>query len=244
MGLCSGCRRVTNLFCFNHRKNVCDQCMLTEHPQCVVKAYLKWLENSDFSYDCAVCGTGLDKHPALRLCCLDVFHLECIRTYAEHQTRCPTCGTNLHPSPDNTTPTAKDVREKLKDAGSRRNPHGTASLVPTPSEASLSVSVNGLPYNASPRSPLSAHSVHTPLDSTHPNRQISRKSSQRNVTDSDADKYGRRSDPDGLLTVIRRHCSGRFSSKRIISLILVVLILFGMSTLSFFHANLPGTSPR
>ncbi|TPX56209.1 hypothetical protein PhCBS80983_g04685 [Powellomyces hirtus] len=230
MGLCSGCRRVTNLFCFNHRKNVCDQCMLTGMflPELDDVRLLLFAEPEIANRTPTYAGQDW----------INIQHSGCVAWMSS------IWNTNIHPSPDNTTPTAKDVREKLKDAGSRRNPHGTASLVPTPSEASLSVSVNGLPYNASPRSPLSAHSVHTPLDSTHPNRQISRKSSQRNVTDSDADKYGRRSDPDGLLAVIRRHCGGRFSSKRIISLILVVLILFGMLTLSFFHANLPGTSPR
>jgi len=34
MGLCKcSKRRVTNLFCFVHRVNVCEQCMLQEHPR-------------------------------------------------------------------------------------------------------------------------------------------------------------------------------------------------------------------
>lgn len=34
MGLCK-CpkRRVTNLFCFEHRVNVCEHCMVTNHPK-------------------------------------------------------------------------------------------------------------------------------------------------------------------------------------------------------------------
>lgn len=30
MGLCK-CRNVTSLFCFQHRKNVCESCILTDH---------------------------------------------------------------------------------------------------------------------------------------------------------------------------------------------------------------------
>ena len=31
MGLCK-CRVVTNLFCFDHRTNVCEKCLVEEHP--------------------------------------------------------------------------------------------------------------------------------------------------------------------------------------------------------------------
>ena len=32
MGLCK-CRTVTNLFCFEHKKNVCEQCILPDHEK-------------------------------------------------------------------------------------------------------------------------------------------------------------------------------------------------------------------
>lgn len=32
MGLCK-CRVVTNLFCFDHRANVCENCLVQEHPK-------------------------------------------------------------------------------------------------------------------------------------------------------------------------------------------------------------------
>eukprot|EP00051_Salpingoeca_urceolata_P011445 m.141650 g.141650 ORF g.141650 m.141650 type:complete len:64 (+) comp17124_c0_seq2:192-383(+) len=31
MGLCK-CRVVTTLFCFQHRVNVCENCLVSEHP--------------------------------------------------------------------------------------------------------------------------------------------------------------------------------------------------------------------
>ena len=32
MGLCK-CREVTNLFCFEHRKNVCEKCLVSDHSR-------------------------------------------------------------------------------------------------------------------------------------------------------------------------------------------------------------------
>ena len=45
MGLCK-CpkRKVTNQFCFEHRVNVCEHCMVASHAKCVVQSYLAWLQ--------------------------------------------------------------------------------------------------------------------------------------------------------------------------------------------------------
>ena len=87
MGLCK-CRQVTNLFCFEHRKNVCLNC-LEDHPKCCVKSYLSWLQDSDYSLDCTVCSLPLSQKECLRLECLDVFHLDCIK--ANNYRKCPLC---------------------------------------------------------------------------------------------------------------------------------------------------------
>ena len=38
MGLCK-CpkRKVTNLFCFEHKVNVCENCLVTDHVRCIIK---------------------------------------------------------------------------------------------------------------------------------------------------------------------------------------------------------------
>ena len=56
MGLCK-CpkRKVTNLFCFEHRVNVCEHCIVSTHPTCVVRSYLQWLQDSDYSPNCSFC---------------------------------------------------------------------------------------------------------------------------------------------------------------------------------------------
>ena len=46
MGVCR-CRKRTNLFCFNHSKAVCSDC-LGDHPTCYVSTYVDWLTDSKF----------------------------------------------------------------------------------------------------------------------------------------------------------------------------------------------------
>ena len=61
MGLCK-CpkRKVTNQFCFEHRVNVCEHCMVANHATCIVKSYLQWLQDSDYNPNCLFCDGQLD----------------------------------------------------------------------------------------------------------------------------------------------------------------------------------------
>ena len=100
MGLCK-CpkRRVTNQFCFEHRVNVCEWCMVQKHPkvsyhiniikcvcnfyeiscktwfffQCVVQSYLQWLQDSDYNPNCSFCDQELQDEPCVRLVCYRKF---------------------------------------------------------------------------------------------------------------------------------------------------------------------------
>ena len=98
MGLCKH-KKVTNLFCFQHRKNVCPHCLTAttgEHRACRVRSYLQWLQDNDFDPNCSICHLPLLSSPAttttttttttnttgsgevVRLGCLDVFHVQCL----------------------------------------------------------------------------------------------------------------------------------------------------------------------
>ncbi len=90
MGLCK-CERkkVTNLFCFEHRVNVCEFCLMSDHPkvrysfrflifQCIVKSYLHWLKDSDYASICGICAQELNSgEECVRLMCLGLitFHI-------------------------------------------------------------------------------------------------------------------------------------------------------------------------
>jgi len=82
MGLCK-CpkRKVTNLFCFEHRVNVCEHCLIENHPRCVVQSYLNWLKDSDYNPNCGLCGVSLTEGEVVRLMSYDVYHVACLEKY-------------------------------------------------------------------------------------------------------------------------------------------------------------------
>ncbi|XP_034834083.1 zinc finger protein-like 1 homolog [Maniola hyperantus] len=122
MGLCK-CpkRRVTNQFCFEHRVNVCEYCMVTNHPKCIIQSYLQWLQDSDYNPICEICTKTLSEGECIRLTCYHVFHWECAeqryralpRTTAPAGYQCPSCATPVFPPQNLVSPVADVLREKL-----------------------------------------------------------------------------------------------------------------------------------
>ncbi|XP_031950860.1 zinc finger protein-like 1 [Corvus moneduloides] len=125
MGLCK-CpkRRVTTLFCFEHRVNVCESCLVSAHPKCIVRSYLQWLQDSDYSPQCPLCEAPLGERETVRLVCYDVFHWPCLAGWARALPprtapaghRCPQCGGPLFPPPNLEGPVAEALRARLRTA--------------------------------------------------------------------------------------------------------------------------------
>ncbi|XP_077299760.1 zinc finger protein-like 1 [Arctopsyche grandis] len=122
MGLCK-CpkRRVTNQFCFEHRVNVCEHCIVTNHAKCIVQSYLQWLQDSDYNPICEICTKTLGDEECIRLTCYHVYHWSCLestfrslpRTTAPAGYQCPSCRTSLFPPSNLVSPVADVLREKL-----------------------------------------------------------------------------------------------------------------------------------
>ncbi|XP_050709844.1 zinc finger protein-like 1 [Eriocheir sinensis] len=122
MGLCK-CpkKKVTNQFCFEHATNVCENCMVTGHPRCIIKSYHKWLDSSEYDPSCQVCGASLASGDCVRLVCYDVFHKECLNHWASQLPpntapagyRCPMCSEPVFPAPNLVSPVADYLRETL-----------------------------------------------------------------------------------------------------------------------------------
>ncbi|KAL3285593.1 hypothetical protein HHI36_000123 [Cryptolaemus montrouzieri] len=122
MGLCK-CpkRRVTNQFCFEHRVCVCENCMVTNHPICVVQSYLQWLQDSDYNSICELCSKELNVEDCIRLTCYHVFHWSCLDSFSRQLPAttaprgyvCPSCKTPLFPPPNLISPVADVLKEKL-----------------------------------------------------------------------------------------------------------------------------------
>eukprot|EP01120_Amphizonella_sp_Union-15-10_P014418 TRINITY_DN6979_c0_g1_i2.p1 TRINITY_DN6979_c0_g1~~TRINITY_DN6979_c0_g1_i2.p1 ORF type:complete len:329 (+),score=34.87 TRINITY_DN6979_c0_g1_i2:120-1106(+) len=126
MGVCR-CKKKTNLFCYNHKKFVCKNCLLEEHCLCHISTYENWLEESDFEPTaCGLCKKVLEEPVnVIRLTCIDIFHLSCLDAYGASLPAntalagfsCPTCRKPMVPSreEDRTyTELAKDVLAKLQ----------------------------------------------------------------------------------------------------------------------------------
>ncbi|RXG54460.1 Zinc finger protein-like 1 [Armadillidium vulgare] len=122
MGLCKCAKKkVTNQFCFEHRVNVCEHCMVNDHPKCIVQSYLQWLNDSDYNPVCQLCQEDLELDECLRLVCYDVFHRKCLDEWASKLPkntapagyRCPVCSSLIFPASNLVSPVADALREIL-----------------------------------------------------------------------------------------------------------------------------------
>lgn len=196
MGLCK-CpkRRVTNQFCFEHRVNVCEHCMVTNHPKCIVQSYLLWLHDHDYTPVCALCSVALSEGDCVRLTCYHMFHWACLDKYARELPAttapagytCPTCNACIFPQPKLVSPVADVLREKLAGVNWARaglglpllsedreqKPEPERPSVPTTETTSYQnhTTTTSSPTVATSRSMSSVNSVHTNINNVHLNNQ-------------------------------------------------------------------------
>uniref|UniRef100_A0A0K0CWU0 Zinc finger protein-like 1 homolog n=1 Tax=Angiostrongylus cantonensis TaxID=6313 RepID=A0A0K0CWU0_ANGCA len=125
MGLCKCPRKkVTNLFCFEHRVNVCEHCLVENHHDCVVQSYLQWLTDCDFDTNCPLCEKSLAEAETIRLQCLHLLHWSCLDQWAQRFPAttapagycCPFCREALFPAINQTSPMIDELRAKLQQA--------------------------------------------------------------------------------------------------------------------------------
>uniref|UniRef100_A0A915AFD5 Zinc finger protein-like 1 homolog n=2 Tax=Parascaris univalens TaxID=6257 RepID=A0A915AFD5_PARUN len=137
MGLCKCAKKkVTNLFCFEHRVNVCEYCLVESHPKCVVQSYLSWLTDSDYDTNCSLCSTPLADKETVRLQCLHLFHWDCLDAWARRFPpntapagyRCHLCREAIFPTPNQTSPTIEVLRSILQRANWARAGLGLSLL--------------------------------------------------------------------------------------------------------------------
>ncbi|KAJ1352469.1 hypothetical protein KIN20_008802 [Parelaphostrongylus tenuis] len=125
MGLCKCPRKkVTNLFCFEHRVNVCEHCLVENHHDCIVQSYLQWLTDCDFDTNCPLCEKPLAEAETIRLQCLHLLHWSCLDLWAQRFPAttapagycCPFCREALFPAINQTSPMIDELRLKLQQA--------------------------------------------------------------------------------------------------------------------------------
>ncbi|CAB0006949.1 unnamed protein product [Nesidiocoris tenuis] len=123
MGLCKCPKKtVTTMFCYEHRVNVCQHCMVANHQSCVVQSYLNWLKDTEFDSTCTLCHDDMKNSECVRLLCYHLFHWDCLgkyfgslpRTTAPAGYKCPICSSGIIPHPNLVSPVADELRKKLK----------------------------------------------------------------------------------------------------------------------------------
>ena len=116
MGICKGCGSVvTSLYCYAHRVNVCESCIVELHPRCKVQSYRSWLGDVDADPNCPLCHSNLEEGDVVRLVCLDLFHLDCLCRHTREQPvdsvpKCPLCSCPILPPINNASPIAESLR--------------------------------------------------------------------------------------------------------------------------------------
>lgn len=188
MGLCK-CpkRKVTNLFCFEHRVNVCEHCLVANHEKCIVKSYLQWLQDSDYNPACSLCDRSLSDEecgPCIRLTCYDVFHWLCLNRHCQQLPpntapagyTCPTCSTCIFPPANLATPVAEAMRGLLQQVNWARAGLGLPLIEepdlpapPAPLEKTTSAPMTSTPLRADTSSSLPPSSAGV----TRPSAQVS-----------------------------------------------------------------------
>ncbi|XP_014249483.1 zinc finger protein-like 1 [Cimex lectularius] len=125
MGLCK-CpkRKVTTLFCFEHAVNVCEHCIVVNHPKCIIQSYIRWLHDSEYKPNCGLCNGPLESEECVRLICYHVYHWRCLNNSVYEQIgkrttddlpdfKCPDCNKLILPQDKVVSPVAAALREKL-----------------------------------------------------------------------------------------------------------------------------------
>ncbi|XP_018006855.1 zinc finger protein-like 1 homolog [Hyalella azteca] len=247
MGLCK-CqkKKVTNQFCFEHRVNVCEHCIVADHSQCIVQSYLQWLNDSQYDPTCLLCRTPLDGQPCIRLVCYDVFHSSCLERWgSSHPPHtapagflCPHCRAPVFPAQQLASPVALALKEALSSWHWSRKAMGTLDNAENISNFYSLQQKDGVVTVM--ENSTSAHRTQTEESLTTYTEVVAPKKSMQNTLvaantstpDPDDMKYGRRPAKVWFSRWWRNHqpigaCTARVSLKRR----LVLLCLLAMCLL-------------
>ncbi|KAL7721456.1 putative Ring finger protein [Entamoeba marina] len=99
MGICHICKEQTSLYCVNHEKHICLKCLVTNHKECCICQYIDYVDNKVTKDNtCTICDEELyEGENILRLPCLHMFHVSCLRSYFSDSNSftCPHCNSPI-----------------------------------------------------------------------------------------------------------------------------------------------------
>eukprot|EP01089_Gocevia_fonbrunei_P023029 TRINITY_DN9537_c0_g1_i1.p1 TRINITY_DN9537_c0_g1~~TRINITY_DN9537_c0_g1_i1.p1 ORF type:complete len:273 (+),score=29.27 TRINITY_DN9537_c0_g1_i1:32-850(+) len=214
MGLCK-CRNITDLFCFVHKKAVCESCICPDHKVCIIGTYVQWLQDPDYEQPyCEICKDEITPDNVIRLLCFHMLHPECLDLHAssfpantaQAGFTCPTCTTPIVPTRPGNSDLSQILLKHLEQA-SWLDPHSLPKneildLEGGPTGASHPVFVKDSIKSSVPKIANSSHIIDLP-DTGIASRKLQRAgtfpavtteiSSGSPVFDDDEDKYNKHS---------------------------------------------------
>uniref|UniRef100_A0A1I8GQ69 RING-type domain-containing protein n=2 Tax=Macrostomum lignano TaxID=282301 RepID=A0A1I8GQ69_9PLAT len=241
MGLCK-CpkKKVTNLFCFEHRVNVCENCLVENHGKCVVQSYLQWLQDSDYNPNCTLCNHSLQDEDCIRLTCYDIFHWRCLNQSMQRLPsntapagyECPICSRSVIPADNAAGPVVEGIRAKLRGATWAQTALGVVSMATQQQQQAAAESPPGAVSQRLPTDSVEMTSERSAVVG-HLGHGVSKKSAggggggfrmapppstygqqQQRQRDVDENKYARRPAFTWLAWVLRSGATGGPSASR------------------------------
>jgi len=256
MGICK-CRKRTDLFCFVHKKAVCETCIHSDHYECVVRTYVQWLKDSDYDQPvCGICKGEFEKGNVVRLTCFDLFHPECIDVYGSslpsHTAQagfvCPTCVQPMIPSDKEAeeNPLARKFRDIFAESSwlTRQMPsssheevtHGESESNETIVEITDAKDSTSSPIAPTPAAPVTQYSQ--PSSGIASRFMKSHSATYDPGDEEEGDKYRKRGVTDlcvglGLMSKpIESPPAKRLSVKRVMILLVIISIFVTLFVIS------------
>ncbi|KAH9271675.1 hypothetical protein BASA83_006043 [Batrachochytrium salamandrivorans] len=253
---------VTIEVCFEHRKNVCETCIQSDHTRCIVRSYLQWLQDSDFDPVCGLCRKGLNSGEVVRLSCLDLFHVACINEHCaalpEHTApagyACTICSVPIIPAENSGSSIAKNIWATFKTE--RWSQHilpkkiGGLGLGAGAGSRSMELETNGnhrigdgITNNSLAVIPLDKHHISGIAPSAQfSDSRINRKSSQLRIAIDPDDKKHKRKASSFFGSFDHLLPKGRLTFRKTITYVLLVIVLIFLVKMVFFTATTPQMS--
>ncbi|ETE62376.1 Zinc finger protein-like 1 [Ophiophagus hannah] len=251
MGLCK-CpkRKVTNLFCFEHRVNVCEYCIVANHAKCIVQSYLQWLQDSDYNPNCRLCNTLLSNKETVRLVCYDLFHWSCLNEMANQLPQntapagyqCPSCQGPVFPPTNLVSPVASALRDKLSTVNwaraGLRLPLSSASTFAYSASCNFESPQQQQQQNLKNGSVADQHTIVSMSDGGSSSRKIydTREAGvgqdSSTTIDFDEDKYRRRPTLSWLAQLLKNRFGTRKQPRSLMQRFVIFLLIGGIGFLT------------
>eukprot|EP01147_Barroeca_monosierra_P000535 gene535-3856_t len=212
--------------------------VLTE--QCMVKSYLQWLQDADFTTKCSLCQQELNNgEDTVRLPCFEYIYTH-DSNLSESDFKCPCCQMTMMPDEHNASPIASEARKVLIELFQQRPNSKVESVVSIPATIGNSsiAPTSGTIDNSSSLSSKRRDAILLNRDTKRAGKHSGEDDSSfsSNQFDTDANKYARRPANQWFAQVV----GNRFPARKVktepsLPRAVILLLLFVLAMFTVIH---------